>query len=116
MQVEGVDEADIIKTDGEYIYYASRYYSKINVVLVNDDYEVEVLESIDLGDVYTEDMYLTDDYIVVIGYTYNYFPIDYAEGDMAIGWYYQAPTGTVAVIDRDTYEVAYEVETDAYFF
>ncbi len=116
VQVEGVDEADIIKTDGEYIYYASRYYSKINVVLVNDDYEVEVLESIDLGDVYTEDMYLTEDYIVVVGYTYHYFPIDYTEGDMAIGWYYQAPTGTVSVIDRDTYDVVYEVETDAYFF
>mgnify|MGYP000070736102 CR=1 FL=1 len=116
VQVEGVDEADIIKTDGNYIYYASRYYSKINVVLVNEDYEVEVLESIDLGDVYTENMYLTEDYIVVIGYTYNYFPIDYTEGDMMIGWYYQAPTGTVAVIDRDTYDVVYEVETDAYFF
>ena len=115
-QVDGVSEADIIKTDGNYIYYASRYYQQINVVFVNDDYEVEVLDSIDLGDVYTEDMYLTDEYIIVIGYTYQTSPYEYEVGAFFIDWYYRAPSGTVVVVDRDTNEIVYEVETDAYFF
>lgn len=115
-QVDGVSEADIIKTDGNYIYYASRYYQQINVVFVNDDYEVEVLDSIDLGDVYTEDMYLTDEYIIVIGYTYQTSPYEYEVGAFFIDWYYRAPSGTVVVVDRVTNEIVYEVETDAYFF
>ncbi|MFA7422981.1 MAG: beta-propeller domain-containing protein, partial [Acholeplasmataceae bacterium] len=115
-QVDGVSEADIIKTDGNYIYYASRYYQQINVVFVNDDYEVEVLDSIDLGDVYTEDMYLTDEYIIVIGYTYQTSPYEYEVGAFFIDWYYRTPSGTVVVVDRDTNEIVYEVETDAYFF
>lgn len=115
-QVDGVSEADIIKTDGNYIYYASRYYQQINVVFVNDDYEVEVLDSIDLGDVYTEDMYLTDEYIIVIGYTYQTSPYEYEVGAFFLDWYYRAPSGTVVIVDRDTNEIVYEVETDAYFF
>ena len=115
-QVDGVSEADIIKTDGNYIYYASRYYQQINVVFVNDDYEVEVLDSIDLGDVYTEDMYLTDEYIIVIGYTYQTSPYEFEVGAFFIDWYYRTPSGTVVVVDRDTNEIVYEVETDAYFF
>lgn len=115
-QVDGVSEADIIKTDGNYIYYASRYYQQINVVFVNEDYEVEVLDSIDLGDVYTEDMYLTDEYIIVIGYTYQTSPYEYEVGAFFLDWYYRAPSGTVVIVDRDTNEIVYEVETDAYFF
>jgi len=116
VQVQGVDEADIIKTDGDYIYYASRYYQKINVVYINDDYEAEVQESIDLGDVYTENMYLTKDYVIIIGYTYEQSPYNYETDEFWFGWYYQQPTGTVVVIDRNTNEIAYEVETDSYFF
>lgn len=108
--------ADIIKTDGNYIYYASRYYQKINVVLVNEDYEVEVLDSIDLGDVYTENIYLTEDYVIVVGYTYEQTPYQYAVGAMDFIWTYSSPTGTVVVIDRDTNDIVYEVETDTYFF
>ncbi len=114
-QVSGVDEADIIKTDGNYIYYASRYYQKINVVYVNDNYEAVILKDIDLGDVYTENLYLTDDYVVVIGYTYQVMPYRFNEGDLYFGWVYQEPTGTVMVIDRSSYEVVYKIETDSYF-
>lgn len=115
-QVDGVSEADIIKTDGNYIYYASRYYQNINVVYVDQDYHVDVLADIDLGDVYTDNMYLTEDYIVVIGYSYDATPYQFEGGDMYFGWIYREPSGTVIVIDRDTYEIAYQLETDAYFY
>ncbi|MCD4826973.1 MAG: beta-propeller domain-containing protein [Acholeplasmataceae bacterium] len=115
-QVDGVSEADIIKTDGNYIYYASRYYQNINVIYVDQDYHVDVLADIDLGDVYTDNMYLTEDYIVIIGYTYDETPYQFIEGDMVFGWVYREPSGTVIVIDRETYEIAYQLETDAYFY
>jgi uncharacterized secreted protein with C-terminal beta-propeller domain len=114
-QVNGVSEADIIKTDGNYIYYASRYFQKINVVYVDQNYEANVLADIDLGNVYTDNMYLTDDYLVVIGYTYEQTPYSVYEGDLVLSWYRQ-PSGTILVIDRQTYEIVYEIETDSFFY
>jgi uncharacterized secreted protein with C-terminal beta-propeller domain len=114
-QVNGVSEADIIKTDGNYIYYASRYFQKINVVYVDQDYEANVLADIDLGNVYTDNMYLTDDYIVVIGYTYEQKPYGFYDGDLVFFWNRQ-PRGTILVIDRQTYEIVYEMETDSFFY
>jgi inhibitor of cysteine peptidase len=115
-QVSGVSEADIIKTDGNYIYYASRYYQKINVVYVDQNYEANVLADIDSGNVYTDNMYLTDDYIIVIGYSYEEVPYQYSEGDMYFGWVYRQPSGTVLVIDRASYDVVYKIETDTFFY
>lgn len=114
-QVNGVSEADIIKTDGDYIYYASRYFQKINVVFIDQDYEANVLADIDLGNVYTDNMYLTDDYIVVIGYSYDQTPYDVYEGELVMSWYRQ-PSGTVLVIDRTTYDIVYKIETDTFFY
>ncbi|BCR36283.1 beta-propeller domain-containing protein [Mariniplasma anaerobium] len=114
-QVNGVSEADIIKTDGNYIYYASRYFQKINVVYVDQNYEAIVLADIDLGNVYTDNMYLTDDYLVVIGYTYEQTPYSFYEGDLVLSWYRQ-PSGTILVIDRQTYKIVYEMETDSFFY
>ena len=115
-QVDGVNEADIIKTDGQYIYYASKYQQSINVVLVNESYEVEILDRIDLKDVYTENIYLLEDYIIVVGYTYDTMPYQYIEGSFWLDWIYRAPTGTILIIDRSEHEIIYELETDTYFF
>ncbi len=74
VQVGGVDEADIIKTDGYQIYYASRYQNHIRIITIGDAYEIILEDSIDLGDVYIDGIYLTEDYLVVIGYVYESFP------------------------------------------
>ena len=71
LQVEDVDEADIVKTDGRYIYY------------VNKAQEVEILEAADgvtrklstIGssgiENYIDDIFLRDDRLVTVGRTYT---------------------------------------------
>lgn len=122
VQVEGVDEGDIVKTDGYQIYYTPRYLNRIHVFEVEDDHNITYQSQIDLGNVYTDALYLTDDYLVVVGYTYETyggpcFADDRAE-DVEPGcysWYWWSPTGTVIVIDRVTLETVYQLETDNLF-
>lgn len=70
VQVTGVDEADIVKTDGEYIYYAGDS-KKIKIIDAN---EQELVSEIQL---YNEDeeggsqqIYINDDKLVVISSKY----------------------------------------------
>ena len=41
-QVEGVSESDIIKTDGDYIYYMADYYERDHIVIEEDEVSEEV--------------------------------------------------------------------------
>ena len=118
MQVEGVIEADIVKTDGYTIYYASRYHNKVRVIDVENDGSLTLREDIDLGNLYTDSLYITDTQLIVIGYVYTYFYImpdlegnsrDYYGG-------YTAFTGAVYVYDRETLELEYQLETDTNFY
>ncbi len=72
VQVEGVDEADIVKTDGEYIYIVDDY--NVRVVKAYPPEDVEELSSLDFGDsndFYPSEMYVDGDKLVVIGSSYN---------------------------------------------
>ncbi|OGJ42860.1 hypothetical protein A3B60_04025 [Candidatus Peregrinibacteria bacterium RIFCSPLOWO2_01_FULL_39_12] len=71
VQVEGVDEADIVKTDGEYIYLL-----KDNTIRVVKAYPVsEMVEmdevSFENDNFYPTDMYVDSDRLVVIGSSYG---------------------------------------------
>ena len=113
-QVEGVKEGDIVKTDGYEIYYAPRYHNVIRVVSVEDNYDVTLDRTIELGDTYVDSLYLLDDYLVVIGYTYEDIKDDYySEEYMYYQWW--SPTGTVLIIDRVNFEVVYEMMVDSFF-
>ena len=66
-QVESVDEADIVKTDGKYIYTVSR-----NSLFITEAYPVEnasVLAKIEFKSM-PQDIFLNGDYLVVYGYDY----------------------------------------------
>jgi len=78
VQVEGVDEADIIKTDGKYIYAVVK-----NDLYIIDAYPVDsskVLTKISFKD-RPQDIYINDDSLVIFGYdtqiykneTFNHF-------------------------------------------
>ena len=45
-QVEGVDEADIIKTDGKYIYYIAKNGAKNKIIIIDKD-TLKILDKID---------------------------------------------------------------------
>ncbi|MDD3938264.1 MAG: beta-propeller domain-containing protein [Bacilli bacterium] len=112
-QVAGVKEGDIVKTDGYDIFYAPRYHNVIRVVSVEDNYDVTLARTIELGSTYVESLYLLDKYLVVIGYT---FEEELGYGDEEAMYYrWWSPTGTVIVIDRTTFEIAYRLITDSFF-
>jgi inhibitor of cysteine peptidase len=115
-QIEGVDEADIVKTDGYTIYYASRYQNKIRVIDILDDHTAELQADLDLGNLYTDALYLTETQLIVIGYIYTVIPYEYIEGSDYFGWAYISYTGAVRVYDRETMELEYTLETDSNFY
>ncbi|MCL2383579.1 MAG: beta-propeller domain-containing protein [Oscillospiraceae bacterium] len=70
IQVEGVDEADIVKTDGNYIYYISN--SRIVIIDASDPKNLRIASQIEYEWRETEsfspfNIYLTNDKLVVIG-------------------------------------------------
>ncbi len=67
-QVDGVDEADIVKTDGKYIYILSSY-GKNGIKIVKAGENPTQLSAIDIKDenIYANDLYLTGDRLVVLG-------------------------------------------------
>lgn len=81
VQVQGVDEADIVKTNGDYIFYYRKYEYEISVIDVKNK---EVIKTIEYEDIIPSEMYLSGDKLIVIaGYrqkesskhratTYNY--------------------------------------------
>ena len=68
VQVEGVDEADIIKTDGKYIYYTSRLGYDVIVARVNDGKaEDAALISEEETGITADDLFLSGDRLVIVG-------------------------------------------------
>ena len=68
VQVEGVDEADIVKTDGKYIYILSGKPKDKKVKLVDVTGEKpKQLASIKAEDIYATDMYLSGDRLILLG-------------------------------------------------
>ena len=67
IQVENVDEADVIKTDGNYIYSISNY----NVVItdVRDSKNPKIASKIYCGDDIPEDLLLNNNKLTVISYS-----------------------------------------------
>lgn len=85
-QVQGVDEADIVKTDGKYIY--AFYKNNIKIVEAYPAENAEVVTTIPLGDVYPQDMFIHGDQLIVFGTQsqYNNYPMPYTK--MSVGMYY----------------------------
>ena len=69
VQVEGVDEADIVKTDGQYIYYLTN--SKLTITDVNDSNNIISAAKIEFEneEFRPQEIFLKDNKIVIIGIT-----------------------------------------------
>lgn len=67
IQVEGVDEADMVKTDGEYIYIVSE--GKVFIVYAYPPEEAEVLSEIEFGEIVDEvfEIFKNGNKLVVFG-------------------------------------------------
>jgi len=77
IQVEGVDEPDIVKTDGTYLYVLANQV--IYLIKVNPPQDANILSKISFKDeVYISNFFINDDYLIVFGGSYDY-PILYED-------------------------------------
>jgi len=77
VQVEGVDEPDIVKTDGTYIYVLADQNLYILKAYAAED--AEILSKISIkDDVYVSELFVNNHYLIVFGSSYNY-PILYGK-------------------------------------
>lgn len=68
VQVEGVDEADIVKTDGSYIYYVTS--NKIVIVNAQNSNDLKIVSQIkyeEKEDFYPSELYVNNNKLIVIG-------------------------------------------------
>ena len=73
VQVQGVDEADVVKTDGEYIYQINRQRIVIVKAYPSEKMKVESITSFNEINFNPVEMYIHGDKLVVIGNSYvNY--------------------------------------------
>ena len=69
IQVDGVDEADIVKTDGKYIYYVTS--NKIIIVNAEDEKNLQIVSEIEFNEesFYPNEIFISENKLIVIGTT-----------------------------------------------
>lgn len=92
LQVEGVDEADVVKTDGDYIYYISS--KKIVIVNVKDKSNLKIESEQKYEDFYPNELYINGNKLVVIGENNN----NYKNLNMVETMYSIGNTATIAKV------------------
>jgi uncharacterized secreted protein with C-terminal beta-propeller domain len=110
VQTAGVDEVDVVKTDGEYIYIATN--SVVRIVKATPPEQMEIISTIEARDIlglddsasgYICGLFLRDDKLIVLGGVYShtsqyrYFP--YPDGLLAKEYDYEPPRAVVSVFD-----------------
>ncbi len=75
IQVAGVDEADIVKTDGEHIYLVSG--NSVFILKAYPTEKAEVLSNITFGDMYPVGIFVSQNRLAVLGCKYNVPSWDY---------------------------------------
>lgn len=124
IQVAGVDEADIVKTDGEYIYALSG--QKVYIIKAYPADGMEIVSTIELEG-YGQEFFINGDRLVVFGNAYTPYHILY--GDKVVGDsvkvvsesypYYSAPQTFIKIYDisdRENPELAREIKADGNYF
>jgi len=72
IQVEGVDEADIVKTDGSYIYLVKG--ERVIIAQAYPPGDMKIISTLDFAEknFNPDEMYVDDRYLIVIGHTNRY--------------------------------------------
>ena len=69
VQVEGVDEPDIVKTDGTYLYVLSE--QKIYIILAYPAENARVLSTLEFDEFYPQNIFIDENKLVVLGGAYT---------------------------------------------
>jgi len=97
VQVAGVDEADIVKTDGKYLYVVSG--SNIYIIGANPRSESSVIQKITLNETYNLEIYINANKLAIIGNRYPYAIYKAAPTTVAIYPYVYTEEVIVKVYD-----------------
>ncbi len=105
VQTEGVDEPDIIKTDGEFIYIATR--SEVKIVNANPPEEMEVVSVIEAADLFGNNdttygqisgLFVRGDRLVILGSVYTQV-LTFTYAADVVAYEYRLPTTVISVFD-----------------
>ncbi len=116
VQVDNVDEADIVKTDGEYIYYV-----KNNLVFIVDSSNLKIINKLDFdedeNDFIPKEVFINGDKLVVLGSSYIFEEDD--EDEENSYYYNYSKTMTEAIVmnikDKKAPKEERRVSLDGYY-
>ena len=83
VQVEGVDEADIVKTDGKYLYQVNNNRIVVAEIYPSDKMKITKIIGLEEENVYPTELYLDNKYLILIGASNNSIPV-YRPGQSSI--------------------------------
>ncbi len=119
VQIDGIDEADVIKTDGKYIYYASNTAEKdgfqyVTIALASPAKDLSIVKKIKLPTNYGNiQLYLSGKKLTILAnkwnqnFVYNPSPISVGSGSMTVVVVYD-----VADVEKPKLERFYTVSGD----
>ena len=115
-QVQGVDEADIVKTNGNYIYYLSNNVLRVFETKTKDTKLIKEIQLKDDNYAYASELYINNEYIIIIA-TGRMAPVEQGIEEKNIMIDYAIPfyenTSTKALIyDINSYQLVREIEID----
>jgi len=73
VQVQGVDEADVVKTDGDYIYYVTG--NKLIIAKAYPSDEAELIYTSDFQDFYPNEIFIDGDKLLIFGSVNHQFEV-----------------------------------------
>ncbi|XMB66595.1 beta-propeller domain-containing protein [Mycoplasmatota bacterium zrk1] len=93
-QVVGVSESNIVKTNGEYIFYTPKTDDILKIYSVSDTIKVELYKELEFDDFNTNEMYLTDNKLILIGTDWKH------------------NNAEIIVLTLENFEIEYKLEVD----
>jgi uncharacterized secreted protein with C-terminal beta-propeller domain len=82
IQVEGVDEADLVKTDGEYLYVVA--HNTVYIAKAFPPGDAKILATIEVGDVNNVGLYISENKLVILGDQCRWYLDRYSGGDWSM--------------------------------
>ena len=115
IQVEGVDEPDVVKTDGTYIYLVSN--SKVYIIKANPAEDSNIVAEISV-DFTVSNVFINSDRLIVFGNSYS-DPVYYDQENINIcPWYSNSNTEIQVydISDKNNPEIKREVVVGGYYY
>ena len=115
IQVEGVDEPDIVKTDGSFIYVIAN--SKLFIINAYPPDDGEILSEISFNEnINPSNIFINNDRLVIFCSTYDYL----YDTKYDMKYYWGGSSKTIIYIydisDRDNPELINDIEIDGWYF